>query len=155
MTTAKTFTFDTTIRPGDRGGAFVEIPLDVPRELGTRGRVPVVATFDGEEYRGSIAPMGGRHVLGVVKSVRQAIGKDVGQTVRVVIRLDTKERTVEIPGDLYSALADEPAALQFLEGLSFTNRKEFVRWITTAKRPETRVRRVQKAVEMLLRGETL
>jgi hypothetical protein len=128
----------------------VEIPFDVREVYGTGGQVPVRATFDGETYRGSIAPMGGgRHVLGVTREIREAIGKDVGDSVHVVIERDTKPRTVPEPPDLTAALARSAGARDAFNGLSYTRRREYVRWIEEAKRPETRARRLQEVVERL------
>lgn len=147
--------FEAEIVAASRGGALVRIPFDVEAVYGTRGRVAVRATFDGHPYRGSIAPMGGGHVLGVRKDVRAAIGKTVGDTVAVTLERDDEPRTVEVPPDLAAALAAEPAARAFFDELAFTYRKEYVRWIADAKRDETRRRRVARAVEKLARGERL
>jgi hypothetical protein len=143
--------FQAELRPGRGGGTYVEIPFDVGEVYGTRGRVAVQATFDGEPYRGSIAPMGeGRHVLGVTREIREAIGKDVGESVHVVVERDTEPRTVAVPTDLRSMLAEAPAAREAFGGLSYTRRKEYVRWIEEAKPPETRVRRLQELIQRLM-----
>lgn len=142
--------FQAELRPGRGGGAYVEIPFDVGEVYGTRGRVAVRAMFDGEPYRGSIAPMGeGRHVLGVTRQIREAIGKDVGDTLHVVVERDTEPRTVAVPPDLRSMLAKTPVAFEAFEGLSYTRRKEHVRWIEEAKRPETRTRRLEELIRRL------
>jgi len=139
-----------------KGGALVVIPFDVREVYGTGGQVKVKATFDGESYRGSLAPMGGgRHVLGVRKAIRAAIGKDVGDRVEVVIERDTEPRSVETPKDLAAVLRKSKPARDRFEKLSYTHRKEYVRWIEEAKKPETRARRVEKAVAMLSEGKTL
>ncbi len=144
--------FEAKIEQGRGGGALVTIPFDVEKVFGTKGRVPVVATFDGEVYRGSIAPMGGHHILGVVKEIRGKVGKDVGDCVQVVIKRDLEERKVDVPADLEVAMRSDSAAMEFFRSLSYTDRKEYVRWITSAKRADTRGRRVQKAIEMLSEG---
>lgn len=142
--------FQAELRPGRGGGAYVEIPFDVGAVYGTRGRVAVRALFDGEPYRGSIAPMGkGRHVLGVIRQVREAIGKDVGDTVHVVVERDTQPRTVAVPAELRTLLAKSPAAREAFEGLSYTRRREYVGWIQEAKRPETRARRLEDLIRRL------
>lgn len=148
--------FTATIEEGRGGGALVPIPFDVRATYGTGGQVKVKATFDGEAYRGSIAPIGGgRHVLGISKAIRAAIGKDVGDRVKVVVELDTQPRTVEVPKDLAAALKGSRAARERFDKLSFTHRKEYVRWIEEAKKQETRERRVEKTVAMLTTGKTL
>lgn len=147
--------FEAEIEAGQRGGAFVALPFDVESVYGTRGRVKVKATFDGQPYRGSIAPMGGRHLLGLVKPIREAIGKSPGDRVEVVVELDTEERIVEVPPELAEALAAHPAAAAFFDRLSYTCRKEYAQWIAEAKKTETRARRTAKGIEMLSRGEKL
>ena len=75
----KKYRFELEIESARGGGAFVRIPLDVRETFGTGGQVRVKAAFDGEPYRGSLAPMGdGVHVLGIRKAIRQHIGKDIG-----------------------------------------------------------------------------
>lgn len=146
-------TFDATLEAADRGGAYVVVPFDA-REVFGSGRPRIVATFDGAPaggYRGSLASMGGRHVLGVTKAIRTAIGKQPGDTVHVVLRLDDQPRTVDPPPELAAALdAAGPAARQAWEALSYTRRKELARAVASAKRPETRERRARKGVEALL-----
>ncbi len=147
--------FTAMIETGNRGGAFVEIPFDVEAAYGTRGQTRIKATFDGHPYRGSLARMGGTaHVLGVRKDVRAAIRKSIGDTVKVVIEPDLEPRIVAAPDDLKKLFADNAAAGDFFHGLSYTHRKEYVRWIEEAKRPETRVRRLDKTIDMLLDRKT-
>ena len=147
--------FDAEIREGRRGGAVVEIPFSVRGAYGTGGQVKVRATFDGHEYRGSIAPMGGGvHVLGIRKEIRAAISKEIGDTVRVTIVRDTAPREVTVPPELEATLADAPAARERFAALSYTHRREYAEWVAEAKRQETRDRRAARAVEMILAGET-
>ena len=82
-----TYTFEAVIRKvPDLDGAYVEIPFDVRERFG-RGRVKVHATFDGEPYDGSLVRMGTPgHILGLRKDIRQKIGKQPGDTVRVTVR---------------------------------------------------------------------
>ena len=151
-------TFTARIEPArmGSGGAMVTIPFDVREVYGTGGQVKVKASFDGEPYRGSIAPRGGgRHVLGIPKTIRATIGKDVGDRVKVVVDRDAEPRTVETPKDLAAALRKSRPARDRFEKMSYTHRKEYVRWIEEAKKPDTRARRVEKAVAMLSEGKTL
>ena len=73
----------------------------------------------------------------------------------MAIVLDVAPREVGVPDALASALAGDPAAKATFEALAFTHRKEYARWVADAKRPETRERRVTKALEMLRDGKTL
>lgn len=139
--------------PTKMDAAFVTIPFDVKETFGTRGHIKIKATFDGYPYRGLIANMGsGSHVLLVRKDVRAAIGKKVGDSVKVVIEQDLDERTLEIPEDLQKAFIKRKKANAFFDTLSFTNRKEFVVWITSAKKTITRETRVNDTINKLLKG---
>ena len=148
-------TFRATIEAGRGGGALVSLPFDVEEVYGTRGRVAVAAAFDGHVYRGSVAPMGGQHILGVTKAVRAAIDKDVGDIVEVVVQRDTAERTVDVPPELEAVFQAAPDAREAYAGLSYTRRREFAEWVGAAKKQETRDRRAGKAVAMVREGKTL
>jgi len=88
------YVFDAVIQDvPDKGGAYVVFPWNIREEFG-KGRVKVHAAFDGVPYDGSIVNMGVKdeggeicYIIGVLKSIRQAIGKQPGDTVRVVISL--------------------------------------------------------------------
>jgi hypothetical protein len=146
---AKSYKFTARIEAGEHGGAFLYFPYDVEQEFGTRGRVPVKATIDGVSYTGSLfkyaAP---QHTLGVQKTIRQEIGKGPGDRVEVVLRKDEEVREVDVP-PAFKALMKNEKVLPFFARLSYTHRKEYCRWITEAKKEETRARRLEKAIAML------
>jgi antitoxin component of MazEF toxin-antitoxin module len=145
-------TFRAPVRPSGRGGGghLVDVPPEAVEALGGKGRIPVTATFDGVPYRGSIVRMGGGAVLGVQKAIMAEAGVSVGDTLTVVVRNDEAPRQVEVPEDLAEAFArDDPARAAF-EGLSFSHKREYVRSITDAKRPETRARRIELMIQQLI-----
>lgn len=147
--------FNAEIVAGRGGGALVEVPFSVREVYGTGGQVKVRATFDGHDYRGSIAPMGGGvHILGIRKDIRAAIGKDIGDSVEVTIVRDTEPRVVEVPPELAAAFEDAPDAAERYEALSYTHRKEYAQWVAEAKKQETKDRRAAKAIEMIRQGQT-
>jgi hypothetical protein len=117
-------------------------------------RFPVVATVNGHTWRTSVARMGGEFLLGLNRAVREAAGVEAGDRVEVRLELDEAPREVEVPEALARALAGDPAARAAFEGMAFTHRKEYARWIDEAKREETRERRVAQALEMLREGRT-
>ena len=82
----KIYQFEAVIRKVDGiDGAYIEIPFDVKKEFG-RGRVPVIATFDGERYEGSLVKMKTPcHILGIRKDIRAKIGKQPGDTIKVTL----------------------------------------------------------------------
>ena len=140
--------FEAVIQSAAGGGAYVEVPPDVITALGGGGRIPVEATFDGTPYRGSIASMGTWMALGILKQIRTNLGKEPGDPVTVTVVRDLAERTIEVPDDLAVAL-DEAGARAAFDNLSFSHRREHITAITEAKKPETRARRIAKAVEMI------
>ncbi|NOT75472.1 MAG: DUF1905 domain-containing protein [Cyclobacteriaceae bacterium] len=129
--------------------AFISIPFDVQKAFAAK-RVKVKATFDGYEYRGSIVDMGFGHCLGVRKDIRKAIGKSVGDRIQVIIEQDTEERIVVLPKELESILKKNPKASAFFSTLSYTNRKEYVNWIVSAKKEETKEKRLKEILKKLL-----
>jgi hypothetical protein len=140
--------FEGRIVVNEGGGAWVEVPAAVVAALGGGGRIPVQATFDDVAYRGSIASMGGCMALGVLKRIRAELGKGAGDAVRVTVERDTAERTVDVPEDLAAALA-QAGAREAFDRLAFSHRREHVNAVNDAKKPETRARRIAKAVEMI------
>jgi hypothetical protein len=139
------YEFEATIAAADRGGAYVAVPPDVVAALG-RGRIPVIATFDGIEYRGSVVSMGSGLVIGVLQRIRTELGKAAGDMVTVTLTLDDEPRRVDVPDDLRAALADAHLQERF-DALSYSHRREYVNWIEEAKRPGTRQRRIAQTVE--------
>ena len=88
------YEYDAVIKPSEigKGGAYVEFPHDIRAEFG-KGRVKVHATFDGEEYDGSIVNMSVKnpdgsvcYIIGIQKAIRAKIRKQPGDTVRVTVR---------------------------------------------------------------------
>ena len=141
--------FDSSIEAGRGGGTFVAIPFDVKELFGTSGQGRVIAHFDGIEAKTALVPMGGQHVLGLRKSVRETLGKQVGDPVHVTLRRDLAPRTFEMPPEFAEALAQDPDASEFFDSLSFTHRREMAASVREAKRQETKQRRLEKAMTLL------
>ncbi len=151
MTKKQTFT--ATIQNAGGGGAYVEVPFDVEEALGsTRPRVK--ALIEGIPYRTTLMRMGSEcHMLGVLKDIREQIGKTFGDKVTVTIEPDTQPRVIEIPKDLLKELKKDKDAKTFFDKLSYTHQKEYVRWVEEAKKEETRQNRIIKTIEMLKKGK--
>ena len=148
----KRYKFKAKIEAGVGGGAFVFFPYDVEKEFATNRKVAVKATLGGVPYAGSLTACGGpHHMLGVLKAIREKTGKGVGDVIEVEVWKDDAERTVEVPAK-FEELMKREGLLPFFEGLSYTHRKEYCRWIAEAKKEETQLRRLAKAVEMLREG---
>jgi hypothetical protein len=128
---------------------YVIFPYDVKESFGA-ARVKVKVKFDGELYRGSLVPMGLKegYPLLLRKDIRAKINKTVGDFVNVELEQDFEERVVEMPADFEKALKKSKLKDTF-EKMSFTHRKEYVNSVLDAKKPETRLRRIEKALEMI------
>jgi Bacteriocin-protection, YdeI or OmpD-Associated/Domain of unknown function (DUF1905) len=140
--------FRAPIVAADRGGAYVVVPPEVVDALGGGGRIPVRATFDGVEYRGSVASMGGAKVLGVLKAICEELGKGPGDDVAVTLTREDAPRTVSVPDDLAAAL-DAAGRRAAFDALSYSHQREHVGWIEEAKRADTRARRIAQTVDRL------
>ena len=135
------------------GGAAIEVPPSVLSDLRPVGKRPtVVVTIRGMEVRTRIMVYSGRSYIGLRQAQRAAIGLSPGDSVQVEIALDSSPRSVEVPDDLAAALSHDPEAQRVFDQLSFTNRKEYVEWVTSAKRPATREERITRAPELLKSG---
>jgi hypothetical protein len=132
-------------------GSFIELPFDVKAEFG-RAKPPVTVAINGYEYRSTVAVYGGKYFLPVRKEHRDAAGVAAGQTVSVVVKPDDEPRAVEPPKDLAAQLAKDAELKNAWKKLSFTHQREHVEALESAKRPETRARRLSKLLEAL-RGE--
>ena len=142
-----------TSDPGGGGGTFITIPDHVAATLGLRGMPKIQAVIAGAPYRGSLRPMGdGTYGLGVLKSIQAGAGVGAGDRITVLLELDTALRTVEVPADLADVLAGDKKAAAAWEKLSYTDKKEVAGSLESAKKPETRERRLNAAVAMLRGG---
>lgn len=142
-------TFTATIQNAGGGGAFVEIPFDVEKEFGSK-RPKVKALIEGVQYRGTLMRMGSEHhILGILKEIREKVGKTFGDEVRVTIEPDIEPRVIEIPNDLMKELKKDKEVKAVFDKLSYTHQKEYVRWVEEAKKEETRQNRIVRTIEML------
>ena len=131
----------------------INVPFDVEKTFGTRGRVPVRGTLNGAPFRGSLFPMGGCHFMVVNRHLRAAAGVSGGETVPVQMERDTEERVITPPADLARALKANKEAQAIWDKLSYTHRREHVEHLEDAKKPETRRRRLEKAIALLAAGK--
>jgi hypothetical protein len=144
--------FRATVELGGKTATGIEVPEDVVAALGPGSRPPVTVTVGGHSYRTTVARMGGRFLVPLSAENRTAAGVAAGDQVDVDIEPDTAPREVEVPADLTEALARDDAARATFDGLSYTHRKEWVRWVEEAKKADTRATRLAKTVEALQAG---
>jgi hypothetical protein len=130
---------------------FASIPVSVARAAGFRARMRVVGTIDHAAFRSSLMPRGGGLLFVVVPgALRAKIGKTGGDSVELRLSLDERPVVLRLPPDFRRALGDSRARF---DQLAPSHRKAFLQWIEGAKQPETRARRVRRAVEMVRRGQ--
>lgn len=121
--------------------------VDALRGAPGRARVMVAITYQGSTFRTSVSVYRGQWMMVVNAEMRDG-GLTPPGSYPVDIVVDTAERTVDVPDDLAKALKAAGVRAAF-DAQSYTNRKEFVRGVTEAKKPETRERRIAKVVESL------
>jgi len=148
----KRYRFLAKIEPAGGGGAYILFPFDVEKEFGNKGKIPVKAEFNGIPYTGSLIKYGNPlHMLPVPKAIREQADAGPGATITVELWKDAEPRTLEVPAPFQQAMKKAGLAPVF-DRLSYTHRREYCRWIADAKKDETRLRRIEKAVEMLRNG---
>jgi hypothetical protein len=140
--------FRTVVEPPEpmRG---LEVPPGVVESLGEEKRPPVKITINGHTWRSRVAIMRGRHLLGLSNANRQAAGVQIGQEVEVELELDHEPRIIVEPADFVSALDADPVARAAYDRLQDGRKREHVRSIESAKKPETRQRRIENALATL------
>ena len=132
---------------------FLPIPFDVQKTFGSKARVPVLGTINGFPFRNSLMPEGdGTHSMMVNKELQKGASATAGDTVAVVIELDKTPRSVAVPNDLKALLTENKLAKTAFTKLAYSHKKAFLDWIDSAKKPETRAKRLKETIEMLEAG---
>jgi Bacteriocin-protection, YdeI or OmpD-Associated/Domain of unknown function (DUF1905) len=143
--------FRTTVELGGKTATGLRVPDEVVEALGGGKRPPVVVTVAGYTYRTTVAPMGGAFYVPLAAEHREAAGVQANDEVDVRLELDTAPRETALPDDLDAALDD--AARTHFHALAPSHRKEWVRWVEEAKKPETRAARIDKTAAALREGK--
>ncbi len=145
-----TVKFTTTILKAEGLNATgIAVPPEVVAALGKTKKPPVKVSLNGYTYRSTVAAYGDVFMLPLSQEHRAAAGVAAGDQVEVTLEVDTEPRTVEVPADLAAALAEKPGLRAAFDALSYTNRKEYVRQVESAKAAETRTRRIAAIVAKL------
>jgi hypothetical protein len=132
---------------------FIRMPFDVKEVFG-KGRLPVKLTVNDYTYRTTICHMGGIYAVPLRRENRENAKVKAGDVVQVTVEPDTEPRVVDVPADLKKFL-QKNKVWELFDKQSYTHKKEYVLWITGAKREETREVRKEKMVEMLKRKKHL
>jgi len=145
-------TFRAAIIQTGKTACGIQVPEAVVTALGGSKRPAVVVSLDGYTYRSTVAPMGAEWWVGVNSDHRAASGLKAGDDVEVTLELDTAPRELEVPAELAAALDADPVAKAFFDGLSYSNRRVFTLSVEGTSNPETRARRVDKAIGLMREG---
>jgi hypothetical protein len=130
------------------------LPRNASAKLPSRGRTMVEGTINGFPFRAALEPDGkGSHRLRVNQAMRDAAGADAGDTVTVEITRAGEEPEVRTPMDLRQALAAAPLARALWADITPMARRDWILWISSARQPEMRRGRIEKACDMLASGK--
>ena len=148
----ETAAFDTTVHQTGRNTGIV-VPEDVIERLGAGRRPPVEVEVNGYRYRSTVAVMGGQHLIGISAAIRAETGLGGGDPIHVVLTVADTPREVVVPDDLAAALDAEPALAAFFASLPNSLQRFHVDALEGAKTPETRQRRLDKALALFREGK--
>ncbi|WP_420368931.1 DUF1905 domain-containing protein [Curtobacterium sp. L1-20] len=141
--------FTTTVLQARKTATGLPVPPSVIEALGSGKRPAVVVTIDGGyTYRSTVGVMNEQYLVPLSAAHREAAGVAAGDTVTVSLEVDTLPRPVDLPDDLATALQDAGVRAAF-DTLSNSRQRALVDPVVAAKAPETRARRIEKAVEGL------
>src|SRR3546814_14868982 len=144
------------LRPASPKGAAwacLVLPASASAKLPTRSMVTVDGTLEGQPFQATLEPDGeGSHWLKVDKGLREAAGAEVGDTVALEISPVEKEPEPKVPADLRKALTANPAAKATWTDITPVARRDWIAWIISGKKAETRVKRIDTACDKLASG---
>ena len=134
--------------------AFLVLPGSVSAKLPTRGMTTVEGALNGHAFKATLEPDGNKsHWLKVTRKLREDAGAEPGDVVTLEITPSGSELESRVPADLRKALAAAPKARALWSGITPVARRDWIQWIISARRPETRARRVENACKMLASGK--
>jgi hypothetical protein len=158
-TTSKVLFRATLLRPVATAKAvawtFLILPREASAKLPSRGVTSVEGTFNGLAFRATLPPDGqGGHWLKVDRKLREAAGAEAGDVVSLEIAPVAEEPEPRVPADLRKALtAAQPKAQAVWSDITPIARRDWIQWIESAKRAETRLKRIESACDMLAKGK--
>ena len=151
MATSPSYTFEAVIYAMGPPRC-VDVPANISQALGGETYIPVVAEAGEMASRSTLSPRGGgQHRLFVNRDLRRASGADIGNTICITIRRDTDSREVILPTDVRAALEERPGAVEAFLALSPSGKRWFMSHIDAAKSSATRLRRIQKDIELIIK----
>lgn len=150
----------TLFSPNTGGGktpatwTFLRLPKKASDKLPSRAMVSVDGTLNGHTFQATLQPDGeGGHWLRVDRKLRECAGVAAGETVALNIAPVKVEPEPKVPADLRKALAADAGAKAVWSDITPLARRDWIQWITSGKKAETRVLRISKACDMLSKGK--
>jgi hypothetical protein len=134
---------------------FLTLPREASDQLPSRGMVSVEGTFNGLAIRVTLQPDGqGGHWLKLERKLIERARAAAGDIVQMEIRPVSQEPEPSVPADFSKALATAPpAARKAWTDITPLARRDWIHWITSGKRAQTRTIRIDKACDMLAKGK--
>lgn len=150
MNKPKSISFQTIIQTDDKMDVtFINIDFNVEEVFGKK-RLKVKVWYDDVLYRGLLTKYAGKYFMIINKEIRAQLNKKAGDSIFVKIEEDLEERIVDLPEILVDFFKKEKALKTIYDKLSYTHQKEYVNWITSAKKEETLQNRLLKLKALLL-----
>lgn len=147
-------TLHTPREPAGASWSFLNLPIDASKRLPSRGQVSVEGALNGAPFRATLDPDGaGGHWLKVERELREAAGASPGDAVEVEVAPVTVEPEPDVPADLREALRASAKAKAAWDDITPLARRDWIHWVTSGKRAETRTLRIAKACDMLASGK--
>jgi hypothetical protein len=140
----------TVARSGTR--TYIAIPFNPHEVWGMKQRHHITGSVNGCPVRGSLGSDGSQYFLPLGAAWRRGAGVDEGAEVEVVLAPEGPQADT-LAADILAALDSEPEAKAFFEALATFYRNGYIRWIESAKRPETRSARVAEMLSLLKAGK--
>jgi hypothetical protein len=132
---------------------FLVLPAAASAKLPTRSMVTVDGTLQGVAFQATLEPDGeGSHWLKVEKALREKAGVGAGDTVTLEVAPVAKEPEPKVPADLKAALSANPTAKATWADITAVARRDWIHWVTSGKKAETRVKRIGVAIDKLASG---
>ncbi len=141
--------FTAEIRLDGKTATGIPVPTPVVEGMDAGKRFPVVVTIDDYSYRSTVGMHGGEYMIPLSAEHRARAGVAAGDRVDVTVEVDTEPRSVELPAELAAALGEDADSKIAFEALSYSHQRQLVLSIEGAKSPETRQRRIEKALATL------
>ena len=134
---------------------FLILPKEASKKLPTRSMTSVEGTLNGSPFQATLEPDGqGGHWLKVERKLRETAGAAAGELVTLEIAPAAVEPEPKLPADLRKALASAaPKARAVWSDITPIARRDWIQWISSGKRAETRALRIDKACDMLAKGK--